>query len=59
MIPLPGKGNSDFDKNWNKISPGKPIQILLTSGFLGSTSNLSNVKLDLRVPKLGSTDGTA
>lgn len=55
MIPMPGKGNSDFDKNWNKISPGKPIQIMLTPWFLISTANLNTVKLDLRVPQLWST----
>lgn len=59
MIPMPGKGDSDFDKNWNKIAPGKPVQIFVTKDFLDRTTNLSDVKLDLRIPQLGSTGSTA
>jgi hypothetical protein len=51
MIPLPGK--------WNKIAPGKPVQIFLTRDFISNTNNLQDVKLDLRIPQLGSTGSLA
>jgi len=49
-IPLPGDGTSEYDKNWNQISPGSPVQIFIPPSY-GSTF-LAQFQLDLRVPKL-------
>lgn len=49
-IPLPGDGTSEYDRNWNQISPGAPVQIFIPPSY-GPTF-LTEFQLDLRVPKL-------
>lgn len=59
IIPLPGTGTSEFDTNWNSIGPGRPVQLYIPQSFVLGTTNLSTVQIDLRVPKLWTTDAKA
>ena len=54
MIPIAGKGNSIYDsaRDWNIISLGQPVQIVVPQGLDWNTITLS-----LRVPQIG-TAGT-
>jgi hypothetical protein len=57
IIPIPGKGNSEYDSNWNRINAGNPIQLKIKPL---SQDNLKllllEMVIDLRMPKLGSSD---
>ena len=49
-IPLPWNGNSPYDKNWNIISLGDPIQLVIPS-----TLTTNSLKFSFRIPKVEST----
>jgi hypothetical protein len=53
MIPLTGKGNSPYDKDYNTISLGEPVQIVIPEGI-----NWNNVFFEFRVPIVGSNTST-
>ncbi|MDD4151122.1 MAG: hypothetical protein PHR68_00745 [Candidatus Gracilibacteria bacterium] len=54
-IPNPGKGNSEFDKNWNKIAPGFPVHLYFQGG---NTIDWNNTKIYFRVPNIDGDYGT-
>lgn len=54
ISPIAWKWNSDFDKNWNKISEWNSIQMEIWSGRI---TNFNNVKAFFRVPDLTWTSG--
>lgn len=47
VIPVSGYGNSEYDQNWNIISLGQPIQLVLPGGI-----QWSNVSIVFRIPDL-------
>ncbi len=47
VVPRPGNGNSDFDPNWNIISLGDPVQIVIPNGV-----RWNDVNFYFRVPDL-------
>ena len=49
-IPLPWNGNSPYDKNWNIISLGDPVQLVIPS-----TLTNNSLKFSFRIPKVEST----
>jgi hypothetical protein len=49
MIPSAGKGNSPFDSDYNIISLGEPVQLVIPDGI-----NWNNVNFYFRVPQIGS-----
>ncbi|MDD3145088.1 MAG: hypothetical protein PHV23_03160 [Candidatus Gracilibacteria bacterium] len=53
-IPLTGKGNSDFDKDWNTIGVSDPIQLSIGYGF----ANINTLRIDFRVPNLDGVNAT-
>lgn len=59
IIPVPGKGSSEYDSNWNRINAGNPVQMRIENGLVTSTSNFADITLDLRMPKLGTLDTIA
>ncbi len=58
IIPIPGKGNSEYDANWNKIYSGNPVQLRIDQSFI-TNGGLSGLVFDMRMPKIGSTDTKA
>lgn len=58
IIPVPGKGNSEYDANWNKIYSGNPVQLKIDQSFI-TNGGLGGLVFDMRVPKLGSSDTIA
>lgn len=48
VIPEAWKWNSEFDKNWNRIAPGEPVQLYVKNLIDWNT----NTKLYFRVPDL-------
>lgn len=55
IIPVPGKGNSEYDANWNKIYSGNPVQLKIDQSFI-TGGGLGGLVFDMRMPKLGSND---
>jgi hypothetical protein len=54
ILPMPKKWNSQYDDNWNIISMGQPVQIVIPSGV-----NWGNVNFQFRVPPIpGETSAT-
>jgi hypothetical protein len=53
MIPLTGKGNSPYDADYNIISLGEPVQIVIPEGI-----TWNNVLFEFRVPIVGSNTAT-
>lgn len=45
-LPQTGQGNSEYDKNWSILAPGKPVQLLL------SNNAALTQKFSFRVPDL-------
>jgi len=58
-IPVPGKGSSEYDSNWNRINAGNPVQLRIEQALITSTANFANMTFDLRMPKLGTLDTSA
>jgi hypothetical protein len=54
IIPRPGNGNSGFDPNWNMISLGDPVQIVIPNGV-----DWGAVYFHFRVPDLDRDPATA
>lgn len=52
-IPVIGNGNSPYDKDWNLISRGDPIQIVIPNGIVWS-----NVRFQFRIPQVEPTSNT-
>jgi hypothetical protein len=54
-VPASGLGNSEFDRNWNVLGTGKPVQLKLPAGAYPD-----NLEIRLRVPDVqhGDTDWT-
>lgn len=53
IIPAPGQGNSEYNTNWSIIAPGKPIQLVLSSGI--TWTDVTNTYFTFRVPDLDKT----
>lgn len=51
IIPIPGKGNSEYDSNWNRINSGNPVQLKINQSII-TPGGLEKMVMDLRVPKL-------
>lgn len=49
MIPPVGEGESEFDTDWNTISPANPLQLEVGNA---SISDWNNVEFYFRVPDL-------
>lgn len=49
-IPESGKGNSDFDTDWNRISMNEPIQLFVGGNNLWNTGAIGITRLQFRVP---------
>jgi hypothetical protein len=54
-IPAPGKWNSPYDSNYNIISLGDPIQIVIPNWFY---FNNAGVAFNFRIPQITPTSGT-
>lgn len=54
-IPNPWKWNSEFDKDWNKIAPGFPVQLYFQ---WWNTIDWNNTKIYFRVPNIDWDYGT-
>jgi hypothetical protein len=54
MMPGIGKGNSEFDKDWNTIALGEPVQIVIPENL----GNWGNVIFHFRIPHIPSTNTT-
>ncbi|MCK9272380.1 hypothetical protein M0P65_02425 [Candidatus Gracilibacteria bacterium] len=48
IIPLSGEGNSEYDKNFNKIGIGQPIQLVINNNSI----SWNNVIFNFKVPDL-------
>ncbi len=46
LIPLAGNGNSPYDTNWNIVSMGNPIQLVIPNGM-----NPFDLKFTFRIPE--------
>jgi hypothetical protein len=51
-LPMPGKGNSEYDPNWMILAPGKPIQIVLKTGAAIWWMPVDGCHFKFRVPDL-------
>ncbi len=58
IVPIPGKGTSEYDSNWNRINAGNPVQLRISQGII-TNGSLAGMTFDLRMPKIGSTDPQA
>jgi hypothetical protein len=47
MIPLSGNGNSPYNPDWNIISMGEPVQLVIPNGI-----NWANVNFTFRIPRI-------
>lgn len=54
IIPTPGKWNSPYDKNYNTISIGQPVQIVIPNGL----GNWSSINFKFRIPQVSSNSST-
>ncbi len=57
IVPIPGKGTSEYDSNWNRINTGNPVQLRISSQSL--LTSLEDMVFDLRMPKIGTSDSRA
>ena len=53
IVPEIGRGNSSFDKNWNTISLGEPVQIVIPAWL-----DWNNVNFYFRVPAIPNISST-
>jgi hypothetical protein len=51
-VPVTGKGNSPYDPNYNIISLGEPIQLVVPNGI-----NWDTVNFQFRIPDIGGNTG--
>lgn len=58
IVPIPGKGTSEYDSNWNRINAGNPVQLRIFQDIIDNGS-LNGMTFDIRMPKLGSFDTKA
>jgi hypothetical protein len=56
QIPLPGSWNSEFDKDYNIISPAEPLQLEVWKWY--QTNNWNSVSFLFRVPNLDNNSST-
>lgn len=49
IMPVAGKGNSPYDDDYNIISLGNPVQIVIPDGIIWN-----NVSFEFRIPDIGS-----
>lgn len=49
ILPPNWEGNSEYDKDWDKISQWNPIQLYIWDWYI---SDFSNIKIAFRVPKI-------
>ena len=50
VVPRAGEGNSEYDKDWNTISPGAPIQLRFNHNL--NWSDVNAFKITFRIPNL-------
>lgn len=58
IVPIPGKGTSEYDSSWNRINSGNPVQLRISQGFI-TNGSLAEMTFDLRMPRIGSPDTKA
>ncbi len=51
-LPESGKGTSEYDKNWNIIAPGRPVQLWIPGSV--ASSFFSEMAIDFRIPQVKS-----
>ncbi|GAB0175118.1 MAG: hypothetical protein HHAS10_09970 [Candidatus Altimarinota bacterium] len=54
IVPAPGKGNSPYDPNYNIISIGEPVQLVIPNGI----NNWGTVIFQFRIPQISANSST-
>lgn len=54
IVPAPGKGNSPYDSNYNIISIGEPVQLVIPNGL----NNWAGVLFQFRLPLISAGTST-
>jgi hypothetical protein len=54
IVPAPGRGNSPYDSDYNIISIGEPVQLVIPNGL----NNWAGVLFQFRIPQISPTSST-